>query len=136
MLVNLIFGFTTKNLADEFPIEGVSTSYFGYKKDNSDGQWKAFSSNIEIMVICAIIFLLISALIKNHKLNDKLNKRPQLIFYVVFGAAYVFFIFRSGAFFWLFFINLNFIVIELTYKWRIFPYIIWGLNLAILFCNE
>ena len=58
------------------------------------------------------------------------------MYYIIFGLLYALFVFRGGFLYWLFFTLLNFFLIEYTFNWKIFPLLIWSVNLTLLCGRE
>lgn len=48
----------------ERKIAFVEEGLFGFYRDNSDVQWRAYSDNITLMLLCMVVFLFLSKLIK------------------------------------------------------------------------
>lgn len=46
------------------------------------------------------------------------------------------FLFRGGLIFWIFFTLLNYVVIKYLYTYKIFPFILWAINLTTIYTND
>ena len=80
----------------------------------------------------SIAFLLISKLIKTVAKSSTLIR----VFNIVFGASMYLYLFRGGFLFWLFFTLINFTIVSTLYKSKVFPFLLWGFNIFLLFSNE
>ena len=86
-------GYICHNLAEKynFKIDGITEGYsfLGGYRDLSDYQWKYYRTNLGLIVLCAIIFVLISKMIKNYFSVSCLK-----IYYLIFGLGYALYLHR------------------------------------------
>lgn len=85
------------------------------------------------MVIIIIIFSSLSFSVK--KLFPR-SKTAIHVYYILFGLVYLAFLFRGNLIFWILFTTINYILIVNLYQYKIFPLLIWTLNLTIIYCND
>jgi len=62
--------------------------------------------------------------------------KPLLTYYIIFGIGYLAYIFQTGFVYWIILTAMNFVLISLTRTNKLFPYVLWVINLATLYCNE
>ncbi|KAL4468853.1 hypothetical protein ABPG72_008780 [Tetrahymena utriculariae] len=133
LLSQLYFSLTIQKInKEERKIDYITEGFMGFEKDNSDSQWRAYSENFGLMVIAIIIFCLLSQSVRIFFGSAF----AQHTFYIVFGVPYLIFLFRGNFLFWLFFTGINFLLIEVFYKFSYFPLLIWTVNLITIYTND
>lgn len=105
-------------------IRGVIPSVWGTNKDNSDPQFRDWEANFHYMVAFAAIFLIGSRLIKCCT-NTYENPTPALLWNLLTGFGYIFYLESVGMFYWLTFTLGNFILVKVLGKWKGYPLILW-----------
>lgn len=126
------FSFTTQELHAKYKIDGVTTNALGLNWDVSDSQWHSFITNLDLLFPASVGFLLVSNLIKAKLKSEMILKA----FNILMGTFMYLYLFRGGITFWLFFTLVNFTIVSTLYKSKMFPFILWGFNLFLLFSNE
>lgn len=130
---NLIkFGWKTVQTNLVTPILGVEKDSYGLYVDKSDIQWNSFIENIELLLTSAIAFLILSKIIKSATAHHK-TKFFLMAFNILMGLAMYIYMFRGGIIFWLFFSLFNLVLVSLFAGTKVFPLLIWGFNIFLIF---
>lgn len=125
------FSFTTMEIHKKTPIDGVTKNSFGLNWDTSDIQWHSYITNLHLLFPCSLMFLAISKLIKTTKSQILIR-----IFNISMGAGMFLYLFRGGFIFWAFLTFINYLIILTLYRSKLFPFVLWGFNIFLLFSNE
>jgi len=127
------FAILMRKLVKTETIHGLEPSYFGIPRDNNDAQWRAWRGNLDLLLLLAAAQILLGMFVKG-KLKETPDKTGLLVYHLIFGAAYVGYLEEAGFIYWLLFTGGNFLVINFCYKWRVFPLILWAINLGTIWC--
>ncbi|KAF9929630.1 glycerol transporter, partial [Linnemannia zychae] len=122
----------------------LSDGFFGYKLDNSDGQWRGFRDNLPKLLIVASIYLPLSHLYSSFFVPSKTTnslKYPQqplfrTYFFLAFSAIYLYFMYGNSILKILLIVSANYAIAKLGNNARWMPIATWTFNVAVLFLNE
>ncbi|KAL4447020.1 hypothetical protein ABPG74_013872 [Tetrahymena malaccensis] len=129
------FGLKTVEQNLQTPILGVEMGPFGYYQDKSDAQWGSFIDNFHILLSATIVFLILSKCVKAYCTTQN-SKTALMVFNITMGASMFIYMFRGGFLFWIFFTFINFILGKLFSGKKLFPALLWGFNIALIFLND
>ncbi|KAF9130504.1 glycerol transporter [Mortierella sp. 14UC] len=123
----------------------LSDGFFGYKLDNSDGQWAGFRNNLPKLILVASIYLPLSHLYTSFLVPSKTThtlKHPhqqplvRTYFFLAFSAIYLYFMYGNSVFKILLIVAANYGIAKAGgNKWWM-PVATWAFNVAVLFLNE
>jgi hypothetical protein len=118
------------------------------RQDNTDHQFRQFRNGLPSLIGLALGYLICSYTY-SYYLSYKVRKTPappatpnpsapyqRIPFLVVISLIILFALHGISAFKVLLLLYLNYKLHSLTGNSRITPYLVWTLNIAILFCNE
>ncbi|KAF8947381.1 glycerol transporter [Haplosporangium gracile] len=122
----------------------LSDGFFGYKLDNSDGQWAGFRNNLPKLLIVASIYLPLSHLFGSFFVPSKTTnslKSPQqplvrTYFFLTFSAIYLYFMYGNSILKIMLIVSTNYAIAKLGRNARWMPVATWAFNIAVLFLNE
>ena len=124
-------------LSDRLSMRGiagvVSSPYFAGKKiDMNDGQLKSFLEGLPDLIVVGFSFVFLRKLLS--RFSTALN--VHLVYYVIFGLAFAFYLHGPGAVFLLGMVVANYGVAATLAGIKGFPVIIWIGNLGFLLITE
>lgn len=129
--ISLTFS-ASKRLSETYQIEGLtesSLSFFGYQ-DSKDMQLRKFLSNLHIIILAMLGFLLA----KHILTKDDPQKRIK--FYLIFNTLFIIYIHGAGTVFLVLLAYINFKFADKFINSKRYPLIIWGFNLTVLIIAE
>ncbi|KAK3828402.1 MAG: putative glycerol transporter [Benniella sp.] len=120
----------------------LSDGFFGYKVDNSDGQYANFRNHIPTLALVVGIYIPLSHLFRSYFVsNATALKNPQqplyrTYYFLAFSSAYLYFMYgnsilKIGAI-----VSMNYMIAKAGGGAKWMPIATWVYNLAILFLNE
>ena len=127
------FSFATQELHANMKISGITKNFLNLDWDVSDTQWHSFITSLHLLLPVSIVFLVVSKHIKTHMAKSQTLHR---VFNIACGGGMYLYLFRGGFIFWLFFTIVNYALVSILYKSKLFPFILWGFNVFLLFSNE
>ena len=110
---------------------GASPWIAGWKADVNDGQLKSFREGLPVLLVTAIALIVGKKVLTNEK-----AVKSSLQFYAITGPASMVYLHGFGIiylFTWLF---ANFLFAKICRGKRLFPLIVWGVNLSFLVLTE
>ncbi|KAF9319830.1 glycerol transporter [Podila horticola] len=119
----------------------LSDGWFGYKVDNSDGQYAGFRNNIPLLLTVISIYLPLSHVFRAYFVPSTPVRSPhqplyRTYFFLTFSAIYLYFMYGNSIFKILAIVSANYAIAKLGGSARWMPAATWIFNLAILFMNE
>ncbi|OAQ30302.1 MBOAT-domain-containing protein [Linnemannia elongata AG-77] len=122
----------------------LSDGFFGYKLDNSDGQWAGFRNNLPKLLIVVSIYIPLSHLFTSFFVPSKTTnslKSPQqplvrTYFFLAFSAIYLYFMYGNSILKIMLIVSTNYAIAKLGRNARWMPVATWAFNIAVLFLNE
>ncbi|KAG0197258.1 glycerol transporter [Mortierella sp. GBA30] len=120
----------------------LSDGFFGYKVDNSDGQYANFRNNIPTLVTVVCIYIALSHLFRSifvpstNVLKNPLQPLYRAYFFLAFSVVYIFFMYGNSILKIAAIVSLNYLIAKTGRGSRWMPVATWVFNLGILFLNE
>ncbi|KAF9183714.1 glycerol transporter [Haplosporangium sp. Z 767] len=119
----------------------LSDGFFGYKVDNSDGQYANFRNNLPILAGVICIYLPLSHLYRRYfvpltPLKSPLQPLYRAYFFLAFSVVYLYFMYGNSILKIFAIVSTNYGIAKLGRSSRWMPALTWIFNLSILFMNE
>ncbi|KAK3810554.1 MAG: MBOAT-domain-containing protein [Linnemannia gamsii] len=123
----------------------LSDGFFGYKLDNSDGQWAGFRNNLPKLILVASIYLPLSHLFNSFFVPSKTThtlKHPhqqpliRTYFFLAFSVVYLYFMYGNSIIKIFLIVAANYGIAQAGKNKRWMPVATWAFNIAVLFLNE
>ncbi|KAI8596147.1 MBOAT-domain-containing protein [Dissophora ornata] len=121
----------------------LSDGFFGYKVDNSDGQYAGFRNNLPTLVGVVCIYIPLSHLFRSVFVPTSttvLNNSQQVLyrtyFFLAFSFIYLYFMYGYSTLKIVAIVTMNYMVAKLGRGAKWMPMATWAFNLAVLFLNE
>lgn len=126
--------YLSSSLNSQYKIAGVVNSpYFSMSKvDLNDGQLKSFLEGLPILSFVAIFFILLRRIL--YVVHP--SEFTSLIYYLIFGLSFTFYLHGPGILYLLFMILGNYLLASLLVGQKIFPFVVWISNLSFLLITE
>lgn len=120
----------------------LSDGFFGYKVDNSDGQYAGFRNNLPLLVLVLCIYLPLSHIFNHFVASTRygLSSPKQTLyrtyFFLTFSCIYLYFMYGNSLLKIGLIVGINYGVAKIGGGSRWMPLATWVFNLGILFLNE
>lgn len=126
--------YLSASLDSQNRIAGVVISpYFSHSKvDLNDGQLKSFLEGLPLLSVVALLFVLLKRM-ANLVYPSEIT---TLVYYLVFGIGFTFYIHGPGVIYVLLMVFINYFVASVFVGHRAFPLIVWAGNLSFLLITE
>lgn len=126
--------YISHDLAQKYDIKGLQVSDYSCSSlvDYNDGQLSSFLEGLPLLTFVAALFVLIRKFISQFT-NDITT---HLIYYLLFGFGYIFYLHGPGVIFVYMMITANFVLTQMFAGKNGFPILIWIINLAFLIMVE
>ncbi|KAF9165643.1 glycerol transporter [Actinomortierella ambigua] len=133
---------STKDNPNYAKIEDLlEDGFFGYKVDNSDGQYKGFRNNLPLLAKVIVLYLPLSHLFRKvfvpvTPLKSPLQRLPRAYFFLAFSVVYLYFMYGNSILKILAITSVNYAIAKVGGSAPWVPIVTWVYNIAILFLNE